>query len=267
MKSNEATVPVFFNKEQFKTLLSGNQYSEKEIDLLFDYLGKCDSSQPITSLSGLLDDWIYEKNGRKIFAEFEDILSFNNFCKVMGFDPTKDEDEAAMRYAQAWIWPFLVHGSVEDVLDLEYEGFFYKKEAVRAIHEQLKKYDVFNREPTVSLGMAGYNKRYGVLHLKGTGGHTETVDYIADGLIKAIILEEEEEFQDLRDVFCAGLVAPFQATENFDYFPDRFFGCMYTFADGLKIYNQDELVYEAAADIIRVFRYGECGFIIQLLSE
>lgn len=285
MKLNETTIPVFLNEDQYKKLLSEEgKIPEAAAEQLFARCAQwaretgdgneLKENYPVYVLSSLLEEYTFAADGRKVFDDFSDIFSFDDYCAAMNLDPQNVDNEDIKAYVQFLRFEFELLG---DIVVLDHGGYFYRREAIQKAYDKFKHYDVFHKKNKVMLGAPmPYDIQDSALHgllsssaeliLRDDDGTQAELKYGAKHPLQAILLEEGDGPADLNRLFYQGSW-DFGFDDNFDNYPDDFFACAYSFPRGVKIYNQGELVYEAAADIVRVFRYGECGFIIQLLSE
>ena len=145
-------VPVFLTLDHFKKILGGHQFSDRAIELLYEYnkyiSDRSGEFSIAADLQDVLDNWSFDTDGKKIFEEFADIFSFEDYCQAMNLDPQEVSKGDIRQYAYTFCYDLWMG---QDMIVLNDGSVFYRNDAIALAHERLRNFDVFHKEAAFAL--------------------------------------------------------------------------------------------------------------------
>lgn len=268
-------VPILLNYEQFKEMLPKGKYAEEETRALFKFVIRISESE-LCSADYFTDSWRIVDSFFEIASKLEKIFSFHAYCNAMNLNKGTITKENVDAFKELLYWKFLY----EFCEPVDEDRYLINESQLDDLVKGLDSFRLLQRLPKKEIGL-GYEKIDGdlvftneniltdrYLLASDPSGKNKEIWYKSAGPLRCIFLTEDDKV-DLDGVHF------FTAfNEDYDYQnedvignSEDFFGCRMVFHDRLKIEDANKNMIIVKGNTIVVYRYGECGCIIQPHTE
>lgn len=268
-------VPILLNYDQFKKILPEGKYAEAEMRALFKFAIR-NSDSELCSVDDFADSWRIVDSFFELASKLEKIFSFNTYCNAMNLNKATITKENIEAFKELIYWKFLY--TFCDPVDED--RYLINESQLNNLVKELDPFRLMQRLPKKEIGL-GYEKIDGdfvytneniftdrYLLASDPSGKKKEIWYKSAGPLRCIFLTEDDKVDLDGEYFFKAF------REDYDYQnedvignSEDFFGCRMVFHDQLKIEDANKNMIIVKGNTIVVYRYGECGCIIQPHTE
>lgn len=249
----------------FKKLLPEGVYSENVAYAIYKFFGELsDGMECWDPIDDALADWKTIGSYEELLDTFSDVFSYQDYCSAMNMDA---DEFSRKEFEQAMDRAFFIAASSP----MDDGRWIYREKILDDVKERFALANVFHNYPTIVFeDQVGENITTQQLECIDAKGQKESISFKTNQPLQAIIVKEPLYKVNLDALFYPWVsiektVEEKDLHDEFCYL--NFFGQRLTFNNKLEIYDASQRVAVFGADLIKLYRYGECGCIIHLIES